>query len=130
MSQSSAGMAGSLSMSPMIRNWPSHDPTSLGGSSRNGRYFGTRGAGRKTPHALTASASPSLKNGWHSFARADSGLGGSPALDEPATRIVSVGYIGSAYTQGVDTRTSRWSLRLTPVQHAIVRQVLNTPGCH
>ena len=36
MSQSSAGMAGSLSMSPMIRNWPSHDPTSLGGSSRNG----------------------------------------------------------------------------------------------
>ena len=83
MSQSSAGMAGSLSMSPMIRNWPSHDPTSLGGSSRNGRYFGTRGAGRKTPHALTASASLSLKNGWHSFARADRALEGRRLLTSP-----------------------------------------------
>ena len=46
-------------------------------------YFGTRGAGRKTPHALTASASLSLKNGWHPFARADSALEGRRLLTSP-----------------------------------------------
>lgn len=32
------------------------------------------------------------------------------------------------YTGGVETKTQRWTLRVTPAQDAIVRQVLNATG--
>ena len=37
-------------------------------------------------------------------------------------------YVGSAYTTGVHTKTRRWSLRVTPAQDTIVRQVLKGTG--
>jgi len=37
-------------------------------------------------------------------------------------------YVGSAYTTGMDTKTRRWSLRVTPAQDTIVRRVLKATG--
>ena len=36
--------------------------------------------------------------------------------------------VGSAYILGVDTKTRRWSLRVTPTQDRIVRQALKATG--
>ena len=37
-------------------------------------------------------------------------------------------WVGSAYSVGMDTRTRRWSLRVTPAQDTIVRQALEATG--
>ena len=38
--------------------------------------------------------------------------------------------VGSTYTDPMATKTKRWTLRVTPAQDTIVRQVLRTSGCH
>lgn len=51
------------------------------------------------------------------------------ALIEPGRVSVRlVLYVGSAYTVDVDRKTRRWSLRVTPAQDTIVRQVLKATG--
>lgn len=37
-------------------------------------------------------------------------------------------YVGLAYTAAVETKTERWTLRVTPAQDAAVRRVLESTG--
>ena len=73
-----------------------------------------------------------MRSGTHGPCVIDSRFRLSPevaALNRHMIHIVRlVVYVGSTCIRGVDARNRRWSLRVTPAQDTIVRQVLKATG--